>query len=574
MRKPKNLSAITVSPEASVRQALTAIAGNRPAKTGIPPGIALICDKAGRLAGIATNGDITKALARGSSLDAPITSVMNPKPFVIVGRPSADTIIKTVVGKIRDEHWHKDRLDKIILVDERRRPIDLLYFYDLWQGSDIRYKRVLVVGLGYVGLTLALTFAELGYDVFGYDLNQKVIDLLAKKRAPFHELGLPELLKEHTGKRFHPISKLDSGNVSDVYFIAVGTPLSKGRVPDMSHIRTATRSVGKVLKLNDIVILRSTVPVGTTRKVVVPELEKASGLIAGEDFQVAFAPERTVEGKALEELRSLPQVIGGLNRASANRAADLFNLMTHTIHIVESLEEAEVVKLINNSYRDTVFGFANEVALACRAFGIDANRVIQAANTGYPRSNVPSPSPGVGGYCLEKDPYIFIASANAHGETMGIVQKSRETNARIVVAVADDIVSHLVKHFPKVKSPKIFLMGLAFKGRPATSDLRGSPTLALLGFLKKRGYQNIVGYDAVVPGTDIARCGVKVASTISEGTHGAHAVVIMNNHEAFAGLNLTKVLKNTQDRALFFDTWAMYDGTDVDSAPHVVHRRL
>jgi len=159
---------------------------------------------------------------------------------------------------------------------------------------------------------------------------------------------------------------------------------------------------------------------------------------------------------------------------------------------VESLEEAEVVKLINNSYRDTIFGFANEVALACRAFGIDANRVINAANTGYPRSNVPRPSPGVGGYCLEKDPHIFIASAKAHGEELHITRKGRETNERIILAVADDIASHLRKYFPKVKSPRIFIMGMAFKGRPATSDLRGSPSLALVDALRKRGYKNIL----------------------------------------------------------------------------------
>ena len=472
MQKKKSLSTITVSSKASLKQALETLAANRPQKTGIPAGVVLVCDPAGRLAGIATNGDIIRALSRGISLDAAISEVMNRDPFVILGRPSADTIIKTVVSKIRDEHWHKDRLDKIILVDDRRRPLDLLYFYDLWQGSDIRYKRVLIVGLGYVGLTLALTFAELGYDVFGYDLSEKTIGLLRKKKAPFHELGLPELLREHTGSRFHPIVALGPESASDVYFIAVGTPLSRNKLPDMSHIRAAARDVGKVLKVNDIVILRSTVPVGTTRKVVIPELEKASGLTAGDDFLVAFAPERTIEGRALEELRTLPQVIGGLNRASANRAADLFNLMTHTIHIVESLEEAEVVKLINNSYRDTIFGFANEVALACRAFGIDANRVINAANTGYPRSNVPRPSPGVGGYCLEKDPHIFIASAKAHGEELHITRKGRETNERIILAVADDIASHLRKYFPKVKSPRIFIMGMAFKGRPATSDQR------------------------------------------------------------------------------------------------------
>jgi UDP-N-acetyl-D-mannosaminuronic acid dehydrogenase len=187
---------------------------------------------------------------------------------------------------------------------------------------------------------------------------------------------------------------------------------------------------------------------------------------------------------------------------------------------------------------------------------------------------VPAPSPGVGGYCLEKDPFIFISSAKAYGETLNIVRNGRETNERMISAVAHDIDAHLAKNFSRTKASKIFLMGIAFKGRPATSDLRGSPTLALVDLLKRRGYKNIVGYDPVVPHSEIRARGIRPMKTIKDGTRGAHAVIIMNNHEAFSGLNLGGILKHAAARALFFDTWALYESTDVSAAPHVVHRRL
>src|SRR3989338_148736 len=398
MESKKDIGAVCVAKDATLQGVLVVIGKNRAAASGIPAGIALVVDRQKKLLGIVTSGDLMRAMVAGASLTAPVSSIMNTKPFVIEGAATPQEIIRRVVNETREHGWPKGRLDKIIMVDAKRHVTDLLSIHDLWQASDIRLKKVGVVVLGYVGLTLGLTLADLGFEVRGFDINEKVQKLVAAKKAPFFELGLPELLAEHVGKRFKIASSF-ADELCDVYFIAVGTTLGTNNRPDLSALQAVAKSIGGVLKQGDLVVLRSTVPIGTTRGPVTAMLEKTSGLTAGEDFFIAFAPERTVEGKALEELRTLPQVIGGVNRMSANLASDIFNLMTHTIHIVDSLGEAEVVKLINNTYRDVTFAFANEVSLICQGWGIDTNTVVNAANAGYPRSSVPKPSPGVGGSC-------------------------------------------------------------------------------------------------------------------------------------------------------------------------------
>jgi len=155
-------------------------------------------------------------------------------------------------------------------------------------------------------------------------------------------------------------------------------------------------------------MLRSTVPVGTTRKQVIPVLEHYSGLAAGSGFHIAFCPERTVEGQAIQELSSLPQIVGGLTEACTEKAVSFWSTLTDTVVRVDALEAAELVKLINNSYRDLSFAFANEFALLADRYNIDATRLIAAANEGYPRDKIPRPSPGVGGYCLTKDPVVAL----------------------------------------------------------------------------------------------------------------------------------------------------------------------
>lgn len=571
MKNNKDISKIFVRPEESVKIALQRLAANKPGKTLIPQGIILVVGKDGKLTGVATDGDIRRALSRGISLESPIVRIMNKDPFVIEGAKSNTEILALVADKNRKEQWRDNRLNKIIVVDKNRRVVDLISFYDLWQRSNTRFKQIGVVGLGYVGLTLALTLADVGFQVRGFDINKKVCADLAKGKPTFFEEGIRQILKDNLNKNFKVIDNFSGNDNCDIYFVAVGTPLSSSKTPNLAYLKDASVRIGRVLKGGDAVILRSTVPVRTTRDFVIPTLEKQSGLKAGKDFFVAFAPERTIEGKALRELRTLPQVIGGLDKSSADLAASIFNNLTHSVVLVDSLEEAEVVKLINNTYRDVHFAFANELSLACHQLGIDTHRVIEAANRGYERSNVPLPSPGVGGACLEKDPFILLHSVKSKENSL--VRHARMVSDKMVDFVADITVNFLKEHKPDLKSPKVLILGFAFKGRPVTSDTRGSTTIPLIQKLQK-ATKNIYGYDPAVKRSDITDLKVKYVSDLEKGFADADAVIVMNNNPAFEELNIRGLLAQANKPCFLFDTWGLYEKDEVTKVRHARYKRL
>lgn len=571
MNKNKHLAKICVGPAESIKTALQHLTTNKPGKTLIPQGIVLVVDKKDKLLGVATDGDIRRALSRGVSLESAISKIMNKNPFVIEGAKSNTEILSLVAEKNRKEGWRDNRLNKIIVVDEERRVMDLVSFYDLWQRSDTRFKQIGVLGLGYVGLTLALTLADLGFQVRGFDINEDVRLSLTKGKPHFFEEGIHQILKDNLGKNFKVVENFQGNNNCDIYFVAVGTPLRANKEPNLEYLENASVRIGKVLKSGDAVILRSTVPVGTTRGFVIPILEKHSGLRAGKDFFVAFAPERTIEGKALRELRTLPQVIGGIDKSSTDLTASVFNHMTHSTILVDSLEEAEVVKLINNTYRDVHFAFSNELSLICHQLGIDTHRVIEAANRDYERSNVPLPSPGVGGACLEKDPFILLHGVKTKNPSL--VRHARTISDTMVNFVADTTISFLKEKNPATKNPKVLILGFAFKGRPVTSDMRGSTTIPLVKKLQKTT-KNIYGYDPAVKHSDITGLKVKHAPDLKKGFEGADAVIVMNNNPAFEELNIRQLLSLANKPCFLFDTWGLYSMAEIKKVRYASYKRL
>lgn len=570
---PHKLDFIFVSPHTKIKDALDRMAANK--KTpGIPPGIMLVVDKEKKLLGIATNGDLRRAFAAGVTTNDPIVRAMNKNPSAIVSDGRRENVLPLVFEKIKSGEWPKDRLEKILVVDGKQRVLDVMSFYDLVHKSDVRFKHIGVVGLGYVGLTLALTLADLGFIVKGYEVNKAVCDAIRLKKPHFYEQGLEALLKDHLGKKFRLVDSFSGPDNCDVYIIAVGTPLDEGNKPGLSYLEAAADFVGTFLKAGDTVMLRSTVPVGTTRNVVKPILEKRSGLGVGEEILLAFAPERTAEGKALEELRTLPQVIGGINRASADAASSVFNMVAHATVMVDSLEEAEMVKLLNNTYRDVVFNFANEASLVAQAWGIDTKKVIDAANYGYERSRIPQPSPGVGGYCLSKDPFIFIESAKAKGYEPALARHARAVSDMMVDTLVGNIRSFLKEQKGSASRAKIFVLGFAFKGQPVTSDVRGSTAVTLVKKLQEAGYRNIHGFDPAVPKDDIIVHGIRHVRAFDKGFDNADAVVVMNNHPMFGDLDMRTLLARANKPVLLYDTWALYDPEEVKKVKGVHYKRL
>lgn len=501
---------------------------------------------------VVTDGDIRRALLAGSSIDAPLSEVHDRDPIVV-----------REGGNLEDARsYFGKRIGIAPLVDTGNHVTGVVRTHDLAPFIDIKSRNVLVLGLGYVGLTLGLVLADNGFLVHGYDVNQKLIDKLNRKELPFFEKGMVNFLAEHVGGNFKPSISLE--NVSaDIYIITVGTPVDpQSKQPNTESIRAASTTIGRMLKPNDLVILRSTVPLGLTREFVLPILEQESGLKGGEDFLLAFCPERTAEGRALEELRKLPQIVGGIDTRSTELASRLFNENTHTVIDVGSLEAAEMCKLLDNTYRDTVFAYANTMAQLCEKAGLNMFELVEKVNIGYNRNAIPLPSPGVGGPCLSKDPYILKTAFQRYGLDCDVIlaaRKINETAPRAICNRATELLSGVGK---SLKDAKVLIVGFAFKGEPETSDLRDSTTLWFLDELKRRGTTRIYGADPVVTAAEIEALGV-TACSISDGFKGADAVFFMNNHRSYVNLPLIDLIGTLAKPAVFFDGWQVFSPNDL-----------
>ncbi|MEK6923254.1 MAG: nucleotide sugar dehydrogenase [Nanoarchaeota archaeon] len=416
--------------------------------------------------------------------------------------------------------------------------------------------KVRITGMGYTGQTLAATLAEVGYTVYGTDVNQDVLDYLNRGESHVLEKNLSVYIKKHINKRFF-VGRPESirNNDIDAHIVSVSTPIDENKKPDLKAIVSAFKEAKTTLTKGQLVVLRSTVPVGTTRDYVKPILEE-TGLKAGEDFHLVYAPERTIQGNALNELRSLPQIIGGINDKSIDVAANLFRKITPTIMAVSSLEAAELIKLLDNSYRDVRFAYAQELAFFCKKIGLNAFEIIRAANQGYPRNDIPTPSPGIGGVCLNKDPHILFDCSIKSGMPLKLVEYGRQINEDIPRRVAQEVCDLI-----DLKDKKIFIAGFAFKGYPETNDLRNSPTVELLKYLPKGN--TIFGYDVVVEDWKIKNLGVTHTSNIYDGLKDADVAIFMNNHPSFASWGAEEFSKMKKG-GLVYDGWNLFNKRDIE----------
>ena len=411
-----------------------------------------------------------------------------------------------------------------------------------------------IVGLGYVGLTLATVLAEAGNTVIGVEKRPDIVNMTNEGTPHFTETGLPDALAGVTkSKKLVAAEKFDDSFSCDTYIITVGTPLSPDGVARVDMIESAARDIAENMRDGALVVLRSTVKVGTTRDVVAPILAAS-----GKKFDIAMCPERTLEGKALQELRELPQIVGADDPAVADRAAALFRRLTISIVQVADIETAEIIKLVSNTFRDVQFAFANEVARVCDAFGVSAHEVISAGKLGYNRTNIPLPGL-VGGPCLEKDPHILMESARTRGIRMEITSAGRLVNERQPEETVRFISSEIERRDLANRGPlKINILGMAFKGLPETSDLRGSMSIKVLDALKKAHPNAEIGlYDPVTTPEALASefPDEKVFTRFGDAVSGASVVVIANNHPSLGTIGPRTITEFIGPGGFVFDYW-------------------
>ena len=411
---------------------------------------------------------------------------------------------------------------------------------------------VAVIGLGYVGLTLSAAMAEVGLKVCGVERRPEVVEMTNRGEPHFSESGLKSSLTRLTKSgALVAMEALEPNSSCGIYIITVGTPLGDNDKVRLDMIERASTQVAEHMSDGALVILRSTVKIGTARNVVTPILEAT-----GKSFEIAMCPERTLEGRAMQELREIPQIVGADTLATRQRAGAIFRRLTKTIVDVSSLEAAEIVKLIDNTYRDVNFAFANEVARLCEAFDVNAMEVIGSGKLGYKRTNVALPGL-VGGPCLEKDPHILRQSAMTKGIELEITAASRLVNERQPEETIDFVCAEMARRSLPADGV-VALMGIAFKGVPATDDLRGAMSLKVYrALLARHPDLNIRIYDPVAStellSSELPDC--TVAESIPMALEGANVAIIANNHPELGKLSPVEMARMMADDGFVYDYW-------------------
>lgn len=399
--------------------------------------------------------------------------------------------------------------------------------------------RLVVVGLGRVGLPLAVSFALVGIKTVGVDVNEELVKLINEGKAPFYEEGLGEALKTViSGGYLSAINDVDNViDYGDVFIIAVGTPLTENNYPDYTQLISALKPLAKSKLRGKMVIIRSTIAPGTLENVVKPLLEE-SGLRAGVDFGLAVVPERIAEGKALYEIRALPEIIGGINEISSQIAAALFrHLNSNKKLIITKPIVAELAKLFLNVYRYVNFALANEFALIAEQYGADAKEVIRVANEDYPRGGIPMPGFS-GGPCLSKDGY-YLLQKNIFPE---FIMMAWRLNEYLPQYVANRVVEVMRKLGLDIFKVNIGVLGLAYKRD--IDDVRYSPAKKLVEHLEKLGLRVLV-HDPYIKGT----------LPLEEVLEKSHVIIIAVNHSQF--MNIEEAINRYKNVVLVYDVWGI-----------------
>ncbi len=389
--------------------------------------------------------------------------------------------------------------------------------------------RIGIIGLGYVGLPLAVEFAKAGFDVTGFDVDESKNSAINAGTSYIPDVPTAELAEVVHSGRLRATSDMSKLGDMDVVDICVPTPLRKTKDPDLSYVVKAVEAAAKVLKRGQLVILESTTYPGTTDEVVQPMLE-AGGFKAGEDFLLAFSPERVDPGNAQYTTKQIPKVVGGHGAASTEVAAALYGRVVSSVVPVSSTRVAEMVKLLENTFRAVNIGLVNELALMCRKMDIDVWEVIDAAKT-KPFGFMPFyPGPGLGGHCIPIDPFYLSWKARQSGFECRFIELAGQVNG----SMPEHVVQRVAEALNSVKKPingsRIHLFGIAYKRD--VNDMRESPALDVLELLIRRGA--IVTYtDPWVPHVAEGHHTLTSIDTDTAIADGFDCAVITTDHTAF-----------------------------------------
>jgi UDP-N-acetyl-D-mannosaminuronic acid dehydrogenase len=399
--------------------------------------------------------------------------------------------------------------------------------------------KVAILGLGHVGLPLAALLAVRGIRVLGFDINSNMIADLKKGNLILWEPGLNSLLKRALKTNAFAVSDSETDlEQSNVFVVTVGTPWDENRsMPDSSQLDSALRVVGERMRKGSTIILKSTVAPGTCDEFVIPLLEKVSGLRVIKDFGVVFSPERMIEGRAIEDFQTLPKIIGATDDKSYNVALSVLKVLGGSIQRVSSVRTAEMVKMLDNYNRDGSIALINQFALFCEAANVDVIEVIKSAKSGYERnSGILIPGGGVGGSCLNKDPWLLDYFSKQKGIESNFIYTLRWRNSSMPLETAR--LANLIASRLKVKRPSILIAGLAFKSE--TDDTRFSPALAIRAALSNSA-SRIVLTDPYVKSLKEYSIQAPVISDIYAAAKGTNIAIFATDHLEYRNIDLRRL---------------------------------
>ncbi len=411
--------------------------------------------------------------------------------------------------------------------------------------------KIVIMGLGYIGLPTATMFAISGYKVVGVDLQSAVVETINRGKIHIEEPGLAEMVKGAIQEK--NLKAALEPEKADAFIIAVPTPLTDEKRANLEYVRNAAHEITPYLEKGNLVIVESTISPRTTLDIVVPELEK-SGLAAGSEFFVAHCPERVLPGNIIYELAHNNRVIGGINEESALKARKLYkSFVKGEMHLTD-VTTAEITKLMENTYRDVNIALANELAQIAKDVNVDILEAIKLANK-HPRVNIHQPGPGVGGHCIAIDPWFIVESSPENAE---LIKLARNINDNMPAFV----VENLLKLLPDIYNPKVSIFGITYKGN--VDDLRESPVLEIIELLEQQGI-NLALHDPHVKKSYLNLKSIKEAVRYSD------CIVIGADHDEFKDLNPARI-KNLMRSNIIYDTKDIIDKNRWEKAGFTVYK--
>lgn len=392
-------------------------------------------------------------------------------------------------------------------------------------------EKVCVVGLGYIGLPTASILAAHGFNVTGVDVTSEVVDIIKNGEVHINEPGLHAIVKAviRSGKlRVQGIPEK-----SDVFIIAVPTPITEDKKSNLEYIKAAAESIAPLIEKKNLIILESTSPPGTCKDVLVP-IFNSFNLNVGTDYYLAYCPERVLPGNTIKEIIQNDRIIGGIDEESSKKAAEFYGSFVEGKITIADSTTAEMVKLMENTYRDVNIALANELAKICKEIGINAWKVVELANL-HPRVNIHFPGPGVGGHCIAVDPYFILEKYTSNPS---IISVSRRLNDIMPNYVASQVKKILIN----IHNPKVAILGVAYKAN--IDDTRGSSALRIITELERNNLDYSI-YDPLVKKFRYP------LTSLEDALQGSDCILLLTDHEEFKKLKPNNVGKMMRNKRLY-----------------------